>query len=87
MRKVHLKIYVLYPISPLIHLNPLIINNKYIECYNISSKAINFYLNKIEEYYEPCYKTCASCEYGGDGNNNNCTSCDIDHIFDPWKTF
>ena len=43
--------------------------------------------NKIEEYYEPCYKTCASCEYGGDGNNNNCTSCDIDHIFDPWKTF
>ena len=87
MRKVHLKIYVLYPISPLIHLNPLIINNKYIECYNISSKAINFYLNKIEEYYEPCYKTCASCEYGGDGNNNNCTLCDIDHIFEPWKNF
>ena len=72
-----------YPISPSIHLGPFI--NKYIDCYNNSTKPSNFYLNKIKEYYEPCYKTCASCEYEGDGNQNNCTQCDIDHIFEPWK--
>jgi len=74
-----------FQISPLINYNPLIYNYKYIECYNNSTKPTNFYFNKNTNYYEPCYKTCATCDYGGDGNENNCTTCDVDHMKDPEK--
>ena len=57
--------------------------NQYKDCYNNSTKPSNFYLNKTTEYYEPCYKSCASCEYNGDGNQNNCTICDVDYMKDP----
>ena len=72
-----------YPITPSIIYNPLIYNNNYIDCYNNSTKPTNFYFNKSTEFYEPCYKTCATCEYGGDGNQNNCTTCDVDHMKEP----
>ena len=74
-----------YPISPLINMGNNIDSNGYIDCYNNSTKPSNFYFNKKTKYYEPCYKTCAACEYGGDGNQHNCTKCDIDHIFEPEK--
>ena len=50
--------------------------NKYIECVNESTKPSKFYFNKIKKDYEPCYSTCASCDYGGNSLINNCTSCD-----------
>ena len=58
--------------------------NKYINCINEASKPPKFYFNKINLDYEPCYRTCASCEYGGNPEVNNCTSCDgINYIKDP----
>ena len=59
--------------------------NGYIDCYNNITKPKNFYFNKETKYYEPCYKTCGTCEYGGDGNQNNCTTCDVDHMKEPEK--
>ena len=74
-----------YQISPLINYNSLANYNGYIDCYNNKTKPSNFYFNKKTSYYEPCYKTCAACEYGGDGIQNNCTKCDVDLMFDPEK--
>ncbi len=70
-----------YPINPSL----LDINSNYIDCYNNLTKPKNFYFNKSAEHYEICYKSCASCEYGGDGNQNNCTLCDIDLRLEPDK--
>ena len=76
-----------YEISPLINYNSNSKGNsffnQYKECYNKTTKPSNFYLNKTTEYYEPCYKSCASCEFNGDGNQNNCTTCDVDYMKDP----
>ena len=73
-----------YEISPFINIYQKgIIFDKYKDCYNNITKPSNFYLNKTSKYYEPCYKTCATCEYNGDGNENNCTTCDVDHTKDP----
>ena len=61
----------------------ILINNKYIDCVNNNTKPKNFYFNKDTSYFEPCYEKCATCEYGGNGNENNCTSCDNNFIFTP----
>ena len=53
----------------------------FVNCYNNSTKPKNFYLNK--NYYEPCYMSCSTCEYGGDGNHNNCTLCAVDYMIEP----
>ena len=64
--------------------NPkILIENKYIDCVNNKTKPINFYLNKKTNYYEPCYEKCSTCEYGGNRNENNCTSCENNFIFTP----
>ena len=59
------------------------ITSKYKECVNNKTKPTNFYFNKNTKYYEICHENCATCEYGGDGNVNNCTSCETTHIFKP----
>ena len=71
-----------YQISPFINYNSFN-NSNYMECYNISTKPSNFYLNKTTEFFEPCYKSCATCNYPGDGNQNNCTTCDVDYMKEP----
>ena len=53
------------------------------ECFNDKTKLINFFFNKEKEQYEPCFETCNTCNYGGNEEVNNCTSCDIDSIFRP----
>ena len=58
-------------------------NDTYVDCFNNLTKPKNFYFNKTSGYYEPCYLSCATCEYGGDGNQNNCTSCAVDYMFEP----
>ena len=58
--------------------------NKYINCVNEKTKPQKFYFNKINLDYESCYATCSSCEYGGNAEENNCTSCDgINYIKNP----
>ena len=57
--------------------------NNFIECFNNKTKLSNFYFNEKEKQYEPCYETCSTCNYGGNEEINNCTSCDIDSIFRP----
>ena len=60
-----------------------ILPNNFKECFNDDTKLINFYFNKEKKQYEPCFETCNTCNYGGNEEINNCTSCDIDSIFRP----
>ena len=55
----------------------------YIDCVNNITKPSNFYFNKKNNDYEPCFYTCATCDYDGDGIENNCTSCELNHISKP----
>ena len=58
--------------------------DKYIDCVNEITKPSMFYFNKKNMDYEPCYSTCATCEYGGNSEENNCSSCDgINYIKNP----
>ena len=52
-------------------------------CIKDDEKPSNFYFNSEHNYYEPCYETCATCNYKGDGNINNCTSCEENYILKP----
>ena len=55
----------------------------YVECYNEETKPTNYYLNKETYYYEPCYSKCKTCDYPGNEDINNCTSCKRNYIFQP----
>ena len=57
-----------------------LMNNICIECVNDITKPTNFYFNKENQEYRPCYETCATCNFGGDGNENNCTECESNYI-------
>ena len=57
-----------------------LMNNDCIECVNDINKPSNFYFNKENQDYRPCYESCAECNYGGDGNENNCTVCESNYI-------
>ena len=57
---------------------------KFIDCVNTTEIPPKFYFNEQNLDYEPCYMTCASCEYGGNSEENNCTSCDmVNYIPNP----
>ena len=58
-------------------------NQNYIECVNNITKPSNFYFSEENNDYEPCYYTCATCNYGGNGIENNCTSCELNYINKP----
>ncbi len=63
--------------------NPESISKEIIDCVNNSTKPSNFYCDEDNKEYRICYKTCRTCDYGGDLEQNNCTSCDNDNIFNP----
>ena len=48
-----------------------LLNNNYIDCVNNETKPSNYYLNKELENYSPCFETCATCDYGGNGIEHN----------------
>jgi hypothetical protein len=58
-------------------------NPEYIECVNNITKPSNFYLNKETKSYKSCYELCATCNYGGDDYENNCTTCETEYIKNP----
>ena len=49
--------------------------NIYLDCYDESTKPQGFYLDKQDKEYKLCYSNCKTCDFGGNGNENNCTSC------------
>ena len=57
--------------------------SEYIDCVNNDTKPSNFYFNKGEKDFRICYETCATCIYGGNGNEHNCTSCEANYIIMP----
>ena len=57
--------------------------NQYIDCYNKTTKPKGFYLDKEAKEYKLCYLYCKTCDFGGDGNENNCTSCKNNLILKP----
>ena len=54
--------------------------NSYIDCVNQDTKPFGFYFNEKNRNYELCYYSCATCDYGGNIYQNNCTSCEEEHI-------
>ena len=52
----------------------------FVECYNNDTKPINFYYNTSSNKYKICYETCLTCDGDGDEFNNNCLTCDYNHI-------
>ena len=55
----------------------------YKDCFNETTKPINYYFDDLEKYYMPCFETCKTCKYGGDSQINNCTSCAFGYTFIP----
>ena len=49
--------------------------DKYEQCYNNKTKLNNFYFDSYSKSYKLCYEFCNTCENGGNGIENNCTSC------------
>jgi len=62
------------------------LNGEYMECYNENNKPSNYFLNEIEEVFEPCYYTCGTCKIGGNSNEHNCLTCLNNYIFDNNKS-
>jgi len=57
-----------------------------VECITEEEKKIkhpNFYLDPESETFKPCYENCATCYGKGDGNNNNCETCESGYILHP----
>jgi len=57
--------------------------NEYIDCYNEETKPEYFYFDNEDKEYKLCYTNCKTCNFGGDGNENNCTSCKNNLILKP----
>jgi len=55
----------------------------FLECYNETTKPINFYFDTSDSKYKPCYETCRTCSQGGNGEINNCIECDNNYIKKP----
>ena len=68
-----------YPLNSALNLE----KNKYINCYNETTKPQGFYLDNIINEYKLCYSNYKTCNFSGDGKENNCTSCKSDLIFKP----
>ena len=53
----------------------------YYECYNQETKPSGYYLDNFT--YKPCFSRCKTCNYEGNEDVNNCTSCKKNYIFRP----
>ena len=50
------------------------------KCYQKNEIPKNLYYNTKTESFELCYKTCGSCNKGGNYLDNNCLSCGLNYI-------
>ena len=55
----------------------------FLECYNSDTKPNNFYFDNSEQIYKQCYKTCKTCNEGGNEIINNCLECENNYIKKP----
>ena len=53
------------------------------ECYNSNTKPTNFYFDNINNQFKPCYETCLTCNEGGNKDNNNCLTCEVNYRQKP----
>ena len=61
---------------------PIEINGiNYYECYNQETVPSGYYLDNY--IYKPCFSRCKTCNYQGNDDINNCTSCKKNYIFRP----
>jgi len=65
-----------YPTVP-IEMNGI----NYYECYNQDTMPSGYYLDNY--IYKPCFSRCKTCNYEGNEDINNCTSCKKNYIFRP----
>ena len=57
-----------------------LLNEEYKECIKEETKPKNYYFNKTENAFKPCYYTCDTCSANGDSNNHNCITCAQNYI-------
>ena len=60
-------------------------NQNYIECYSEETKISNYYLNKKDKVFEPCFYTCGTCKELGNQNDHKCLSCANNYRINPYK--
>ena len=60
-------------------------NEEFKECIKEESKPKNYYFNKTERAFKPCYYTCETCLSNGDSNDHNCITCAKNYIFNIYK--
>ena len=71
-----------YPIE----LSPNPISSDLIECINETikdQKYPDFYFDSNDASFKPCYEKCSTCYGKGDGNNNNCKTCEEGYVLHP----
>ena len=50
------------------------------ECYKLEDLPKNIYCNNKTHSCEFCYKSCGTCNKGGDLSENNCLTCALDYV-------
>ena len=55
----------------------------FVECLQTTDAPKNVYLNDTIGEFKLCYETCLTCDGDGDDINNNCLTCDNNHIKKP----
>ena len=60
-------------------------NQNYIECYSEETKISNYYLNKKDKVFEPCFYTCGTCKELGDQNDHKCLTCANNYRKNPYN--
>ena len=59
------------------------IKDTYYQCFKENSNPKNFYYDSNSRTFNLCYETCLTCDGPGDDINNNCLTCDNNHIKKP----
>ena len=55
----------------------------FLECYNETTKPINFYFDSSHNKYKPCFEACRTCNEEGNLETNNCIECANNYIKKP----
>ena len=59
------------------------VREDYVQCFKEDANPNNFYFDSGSHTFKLCYETCLTCFGPGDDINNNCKTCDSNHIKKP----